>query len=471
MDAERALARPEPRARRGATASATRTRSSRSRRASTGAGDGRARASAPSRRAILRVVAHPAADAVPELEDGREAARLAAVCARLSGDDRFLARRRRSSRGYVAALARQRRSRAALLAPRALLLRHPGRGPRAARPGGRLAGPRARSPRAWRAPGGRGSPRAPSASPARLGAGLRRAVRRSERRLPDGSLFLPMRLDDGERPYDTRHRVARRAATGTSSRRTRSPPASSRRAAPQARGALAYLLAHGSRLLGLVRAGGYALYGRGARSAGLGHRPGLRRQRVALPGRRGRAGPARPQPLRPARRRDDAEHVRRRRGRERRAARRPALPRDVPAAERVAERRVPRDAAADARPGDAGRAPARRSRRRARWLGAGKRIAVAGAADALRPGLVLAGGRARTRSRPRRGAARAAADAARCGCASRPARSSRHAAAAVRRCDRHDRLSGHDGSSISSCGPRRVRRREAGVDVRLRGLR
>ena len=31
---------------------------------------------------------------------------------------------------------------------------------------------------------------------------------------------------------------------------------------PRPRGALAYLLRHGSRLLGLVRAGGYALYGR-----------------------------------------------------------------------------------------------------------------------------------------------------------------------------------------------------------------
>ena len=35
-------------------------------------------------------------------------------------------------------------------------------------------------------------------------------------------------------------------------------------AGAQARGALAYLLDHGSRLLGLVRAGGYALYGPGA---------------------------------------------------------------------------------------------------------------------------------------------------------------------------------------------------------------
>jgi hypothetical protein len=38
---------------------------------------------------------------------------------------------------------------------------------------------------------------------ARLGAGVRRAVRRSERRLPDGSLFVPMRLLDDERPYES----------------------------------------------------------------------------------------------------------------------------------------------------------------------------------------------------------------------------------------------------------------------------
>ncbi len=102
-----------------------------------------------------------------------------------------------------------------------------------------------------------------SAIAARLGVGLRRAVERSERRLPDGSLFLPMRLDAGEQPYAsvTESRpgsywnlVAPYAfASGFF------PPGST-----PAKGALAYLLQHGSRLLGLVRAGGYALYGPGA---------------------------------------------------------------------------------------------------------------------------------------------------------------------------------------------------------------
>jgi hypothetical protein len=96
---------------------------------------------------------------------------------------------------------------------------------------------------------------------ARLAAGVRRAVRRSERRLPDGSLFVPMRLLDDERPYaslvESRegsywNLVAPYAlASGLLDR-------------AQEQGALRYLLAHGSRLLGLVRAGGYALYGRSA---------------------------------------------------------------------------------------------------------------------------------------------------------------------------------------------------------------
>jgi hypothetical protein len=95
----------------------------------------------------------------------------------------------------------------------------------------------------------------------RLGTGVGRALRRSERRLPDGSLFLPMRLLDDERPYaslmESRsgsywNRVAPYAlASGLLDR-------------GQAGGALRYVLQHGSRLLGLVRAGGYALYGRTA---------------------------------------------------------------------------------------------------------------------------------------------------------------------------------------------------------------
>lgn len=98
---------------------------------------------------------------------------------------------------------------------------------------------------------------------ARLGAGLRRAVAASQRRLPDGSLFVPVRLLDGERAYGLV--VEERAgsywnlvapyafASGLF------PPGG-----PQARGVLRYLERHGARLLGMVRAGAYALYGRDA---------------------------------------------------------------------------------------------------------------------------------------------------------------------------------------------------------------
>jgi hypothetical protein len=98
---------------------------------------------------------------------------------------------------------------------------------------------------------------------ARLGTSLRNAVRRSEQRLPDGSLFLPARLLDDERPYAsvTQERlgsywnlvVPYALASGFFAPGGR-----------EARGALDYMLRHGSRLLGLVRAGAYALYGRDA---------------------------------------------------------------------------------------------------------------------------------------------------------------------------------------------------------------
>jgi hypothetical protein len=93
----------------------------------------------------------------------------------------------------------------------------------------------------------------------RLEKGLRRAVGASQRRLPDGSLFLPARLLDREPAYDslTQARlgsywnlvVPYALASGLFE------PGS-----PQATGALRYLLRHGSRLLGVVRAGAYALY-------------------------------------------------------------------------------------------------------------------------------------------------------------------------------------------------------------------
>ena len=94
----------------------------------------------------------------------------------------------------------------------------------------------------------------------RLRRALRAAVRESQVRLADGSLFLPSRLLDGERPYAdlTASRpgsywnlvVPYALASGLFA------PGST-----ESRGALRYLELHGSRFLGLVRAGAYALYG------------------------------------------------------------------------------------------------------------------------------------------------------------------------------------------------------------------
>jgi hypothetical protein len=105
----------------------------------------------------------------------------------------------------------------------------------------------------------------------RLGAGLERAVGRSQKRLPGGALFVPVRLLDGERPY--RSVTTTRAgsywnlvmpyalASGLF------PPGGR-----QANGVLTYLDRHGSRLLGLVRAGAYPLYGP-AKRPGSGSNP------------------------------------------------------------------------------------------------------------------------------------------------------------------------------------------------------
>src|SRR5262249_22031700 len=53
----------------------------------------------------------------------------------------------------------------------------------------------------WNETGDRALARRARLLAARLGGGIRAVVRRSERRLPDGSLFLPMKLLDGEVPY------------------------------------------------------------------------------------------------------------------------------------------------------------------------------------------------------------------------------------------------------------------------------
>jgi hypothetical protein len=97
----------------------------------------------------------------------------------------------------------------------------------------------------------------------KLERGLERALRRSQRRLPNGRVFVPVRLLDDERPYRalTASRegsywnlvVPYALASGLF------PPHGAR-----ANGVLRYLERHGSRLLGLVRTGAYSLYGRGA---------------------------------------------------------------------------------------------------------------------------------------------------------------------------------------------------------------
>ena len=94
---------------------------------------------------------------------------------------------------------------------------------------------------------------------ARLGSALLRAIHASERQ-PDGSLFIPVRLLDDEfhathQRLSCRELLEPRHAVRASVQDC-SPPA-----ARKTSGVARYLLLHGSRLLGLVRAGAYALYG------------------------------------------------------------------------------------------------------------------------------------------------------------------------------------------------------------------
>jgi hypothetical protein len=96
---------------------------------------------------------------------------------------------------------------------------------------------------------------------AKLGTGLNHAWRKKASRLSDGSLFVPVRLVDGERPYRTLTEsrpgsywnLVMPYALASGLFRPRSP---------QAEGVIEYLLSHGSRILGLVRAGAYSLYGK-----------------------------------------------------------------------------------------------------------------------------------------------------------------------------------------------------------------
>jgi hypothetical protein len=181
---------------------------------------------------------------------------------RLSGDGAFLQRAGPVLRGYVAALGRQIQSGGGLLGreryssdiPDAVYGLHS--------QAVVWAGLRALAA-AWASAGEPAQAATCRRLAARLEGALRRAVRASERRLPDGSLFIPVRLLEGERAYDslTQERAGSywnlvmpfALASGLF------PPGSR-----ESRGALRYMLLHGSRLLGLVRAGGYALYGKSA---------------------------------------------------------------------------------------------------------------------------------------------------------------------------------------------------------------
>jgi len=95
---------------------------------------------------------------------------------------------------------------------------------------------------------------------ARVERGLRTAVQRSRRPLPDGSLFLPMRLLDRETAYST---VTESRAGSYWNLVAPYALASGlfRPESREARGALRYLLLHGARLLGLVRTAAPVLYG------------------------------------------------------------------------------------------------------------------------------------------------------------------------------------------------------------------
>jgi len=181
---------------------------------------------------------------------------------RLSGDAAFLKRTTPVLRGYVAALRRQISIGGGLLAreryssdiPNAVYGLHS--------QAVAWAGLRAIAD-TWSRGGEPGLAGVARRSAVKLDAAVKRAVRASERRLPDGSLFIPVQLLDRERPYAsvTQERLGSywnlvmpyALASGLFAPGSR-----------ESRGALRYMLLHGSRLLGLVRAGGYALYGREA---------------------------------------------------------------------------------------------------------------------------------------------------------------------------------------------------------------
>ena len=121
--------------------------------------------------------------------------------------------------------------------------------------------------RVWAITGHAGLARRCGALATRLGHGLRRAVEMSARRLPDGSLFVPVSLFDPAAPF----RRLTSSIDGTYWNLV--APYAFASGFFGARGAAAaaierYLLLHGARLLGLVRAGAYRLQAAGSSLSG-----------------------------------------------------------------------------------------------------------------------------------------------------------------------------------------------------------
>jgi hypothetical protein len=182
---------------------------------------------------------------------------------RLSADRAYLDRTTPVLRGYVAALGRQIESGGGLLGRERYSSDIPDTVYGLHSQTVAWAGLRAMA-NAWAQAGQPGLAATCRRLAAKLGAALKRAVRASERTLPDGSLFIPVRLLDAEKPYAslTQERL------GSYWNLVMPYALASSFFAPRSReskGVLRYMLLHGSRLLGLVRSGGYALYGKDAR--------------------------------------------------------------------------------------------------------------------------------------------------------------------------------------------------------------
>jgi hypothetical protein len=114
---------------------------------------------------------------------------------------------------------------------------------------------------AWRATGRTAHARKAHALAVALGRGLHKAVNRSAQRLGDGSLFVPAALLARHKPFD----AVTASRPGSYWNLVVPYALSSGFFTPggrYARGILDYMLGHGSRLLGLVRAGAYSLYGK-----------------------------------------------------------------------------------------------------------------------------------------------------------------------------------------------------------------